>query len=268
MCAVVRVTKGMEESLEGKWENKPSQIWNAEYTDIEVEVEEYIYDQTGNYFDRLVIGKVGRLEKHERLYAYTGERMVLFLRVRRTGKCAAYRDWSFIISDKNRLVPMTSSCCREMNEYGGKRLNTYKKDVTEIWETYTYNKNYQYAIGKSILEETGEPDMSKARWGFYPLEEKELHKDVIWLKGLFIRNLIDENEQYLDDERSGVIELKIKTDGMKCEVLEQRIVSEKNEDMYEELQSNMGEMNHMIFLDEQDQKEYEYFVVGQEKLFE
>jgi len=30
----------------------------------------------------------------------------------------------------------------------------------------------------------------------------------------------------------------------------------------------MGEMNHMIFLDEQDQKEYEYFVVGQEKLFE
>ncbi len=158
MCAIVKVTEGMEESLGADWKGEPNTIWDATYSNIEVEVEEYLYDKTENYFERLTIRAQPWRDVWARVYAYSGERLFLFIDVVGSGLCQTSTVWGYIITDKDYLVPLTDHYSEAMNEYGGRKRKDYQKKVTKAWEEYDTKMNFEAVIYQNILEFCGKTD--------------------------------------------------------------------------------------------------------------
>lgn len=131
MCAIVKVTEGMEE---------------------------YLYDKTENYFERLTIRAQPWRDVWARVYAYSGERLFLFIDVVGSGLCQTSTVWGYIITDKDYLVPLTDHYSEAMNEYGGRKRKDYQKKVTKAWEEYDTKMNFEAVIYQNILEFCGKTD--------------------------------------------------------------------------------------------------------------
>ena len=185
ICAVVKVTDGMEDSLGEKWRKDPKQIWDASYEKINVEVEEYVFDKTGNYFETLVIRALpvtvwADAKQWRKIYAYTGERLFLFITVIGSGLCQAETTWGYIITGNDYLVPLTDGYSEEMNSYGGRKVDVYKEDLLEEWETYQAEKNYERAICHAILQDyIKQEEYLQVTHGFWLSKEEEKRRYVI-----------------------------------------------------------------------------------------
>lgn len=137
MCAVVTVTKGMEENLCNVLVS-PSSIWNSSYSEIEVSVDEYIFDRTATYKELLTIQPDYKLSNNDRVHAYTSERLIIFLNsVPNTGKYRTVADWGYIIDNENNLTPLSKENSNEMNSLSGRSLNNY----IELLQTHLLEDN-------------------------------------------------------------------------------------------------------------------------------
>ena len=208
MCAVIKVTKGMEDSLGDAWHGDPREIWKAEYKDIDVEVEEYLYDKTGNYFTNLTL-RDRNVAKWERIYAYTGERLLIFMNVLGSGLCQATAAWGYIITEQGYLVPLTDRYHEAMNEYGGRKLNVLRQDILHTWETDREEKSLYYTISTSLMEFVKEPG-KEIYCSFVPVKKEEKEDSTIQVAVWFERKLCGEDGLPLKEGKEGILELVLK----------------------------------------------------------
>ncbi len=294
ICAVVKVTDGMEDSLGEKWRKDPKQIWDASYEKINVEVEEYVFDKTGNYFESLVIRALpvtiwADEKQWRKIYAYTGERLFLFITVIGSGLCQAEASWGYIVTENNYLVPLTDNYSEEMNSYGGRKVDVYKEDLLEEWETYQAEKNYERAICHAILQDTGEINWENEQCGYVVLKEEEKGEGEVQVSLLFMKSQFDETGECVGEQKEGVMELTLKKEGTEYEIGSCKIAYEEelnrqpeegwvveikgllkevgypSEKIQEELLYSRGRIDQKIQDEQSDQKKYERFAAGHDK---
>ncbi len=294
ICAVVKVTDGMEDSLGEKWRKDPKQIWDASYEKINVEVEEYVFDKTGNYFESLVIRALpvtvwADAKQWRKIYAYTGERLFIFINVIGSGLCQAETTWGYIITGNDYLVPLTDGYSEEMNSYGGRKVDVYKEDLLEERETYQAEKNYERAICHAILQDTGEMSWKTDQCGYVILKEEEKEEGEIQVSLLFTKGQFDETGECVGEEEEGVMELTLKKEGIEYEVGSCKIAYQEeldgqseedwlieikgllkelgypSEEIREELSYFRWKIGKRIRDEQSDQEKYERFAAGHDK---
>ncbi len=290
ICAVVKVTDGMEDSLGEKWRKDPKQIWDASYEKINVEVEEYVFDKTGNYFETLVIRAlpvtVWADEKQWRkIYAYTGERLFLFITVIGSGLCQAETTWGYIVTGNNYLVPLTDGYSEEMNSYGGRKKEVYKEPLLEAWEICQAERNYERAIYHAILQDNGEINWETEQCGYVVLKEEEKGEGELQVSLLFMKVQFNKREEEIGEKEEGVMELNLKKEGSEYKVSSYKIVYKEeldgrseedwiveikgllkeegypSEEIQDKLWNSMGEIEQRI----REEREYERFAAGHDK---
>lgn len=283
ICAVVTVTKGMEAGLGSKWTGKPSQIWEAPLDKIEVEVEEYLFDETGNYFDKLVIRDLNYESNSWILHAYTGERLILFIDVVGSGLCNTSNVWGFIIAEGDYLVPLTTLICPKMNAYGARKLDDYKKDIVAAREQFVLDRSFATAVVEGIMDFTGEKNENWPYCGYYVIEQEEDASGNVRAGLLFMKEFLSADEaDFARDERIGLLEVLLAKTEMEYTLLSyqaayleegdgfpdgfslltEEMLQETGypaERLMEELRTSMGKVNHHADIYIQSRPVYERF---------
>ena len=254
-------------------------------------MEEYLYDKTENYFERLTIRAQPWRDVWARVYAYSGERLFLFIDVVGSGLCQTSTVWGYIITDKDYLVPLTDHYSEAMNEYGGRKRKDYQKKVTKAWEEYDTKMNFEAVIYQNILEFCEKNDWKKERTAYYMIKE-EKDKKRIQLSCFFLQRAFDTWEEYLDEEWEGIMELELKKEGTEYKVLSRRAIWKEeveteletkllwvtksdlesvgypSDEITEELRIEMGEKGWKRSLFHEKLEVYELFSVWHDKLEE
>ena len=288
ICAIVKVTDGMEDSLGEKWRKDPKQIWDASYEKIKVEVEEYVFDKTGNYFETLVIRpQYAWADENQwrKIYAYTGERLFLFITVIGSGLCQAGTAWGYIVTGNDYLVPLTDGYSEEMNTYGGRKKEIYQEPLSEAWKICQAERNYEKAIYHAILQDNGEINWETEQCGYVVLKEEEKGEGEFQVSLLFMKGQFNEREEEIGEKEEGVMELNLKKEGSKYEISsyktaykeeldgrseEDWIVEMKgllkeagypSEEIQDKVWNSRGKIDQRI----REEREYERFAAGHDK---